>query len=271
MRVLPKVLLWGLLLLSSLGGVATLRQTVPDTPANLLEQTAEQQMGIETALYFVREWMDWQGDELPETRMARLKPYVTPDALARIAALQNDQKTKRQQVIAAEFISISVREDSRYTVHVRAIVLNPGRTVWQVDVPVWAQAGKGAVITGAPLLRPLTEPPTAPGSIADGAVVSSETRQRMQPAIESFLKAMCEGTDEKSLANYVMTGSKITPLAGRIQLVTVDKLDAIGDGPYTVMVTFTAEEMATGYRFAQAWKLIVTEENGKFFISQLSD
>ncbi|THF74365.1 conjugal transfer protein [Cohnella fermenti] len=271
MRVLSKILLWGLLLLSSLGAVATLRQSEPDMPSkNLLEQIAEQQMATETALYFVREWMDWQGDELPEARMARLRPYVTPEALARIAALQNELKTMRQKVMASEFMSLSPGGASQYTVRIRAIVLNPERVQWEADVPVWVQMKKGAVVTGLPLLRPVPETSTVPVSATGEAAVSADHRQRMQPAIESFLKAMCEGTDEKSLANYVTAEAEITPLAGRLRLVTLDKLEAVGQGPYMVTATFTAEEAATGYRFAQAWKLLVTEENGKFFISQLS-
>lgn len=269
-RVLPKLLLWAMLAVSCLGAVGTLLRTETDPAPGLLERTAERQMAIETAVGFAREWMQWDGEEPSEARLERLQPYANPEALARIAALQAEQKTKRQQVIAAEFVSLASGGGSRFNVRVRVIAENPERVNWEVEVPVWAQVSKGASVTGPPLLRPLREPPAVPPSGGGEAAAPAEVKQRMRPAIESFLKAMCEGTDAASLLNYVTAEAHLVPLAGRIRFLSLERLEATGSGPYTVTASFIAQDAATGFRWPQAWKLTVTEENGKFFVSGLS-
>jgi hypothetical protein len=265
----PKLLLWGMLLLSCLGAVGTLLRSETDPMPLLMQQAAEQQMAVETAVGFAREWMRWDGEELPEARLQRLKPYVNPDALARIAALQTEQKSSRQQVLASELISYASRGSQLHAVRVRVVTTNPERAVWEVEVPVWTQASRGAVIS-PPLIRPVQAPPVVSETGAAGAAASAETKQRMRPAIESFLKAMCEGKDAESLFNYVTAEAKLTPLAGRIRFASLEHLEAVGSGPYTVTVSFAAQDAATGFRLTQEWKLAVTEENGKFFVSGIS-
>lgn len=268
-RLLPKLLLWAMLIVSCLGAVSTLLRTEPDPTPVILKRTMEQQMAIHTALSFAREWMRWDGEELPEARIQRLKPYVNPDALVRVAALQSEQKTKRQEVIAAEFVSSSSNGGSRYAIRVRVIAANPERVVWEVDVPVWAQTGKGATVTAPPLIRSPQEPPAVPETASGEPAASADVKQRMRPAIESFLKAMCEGRDTESLFNYVTTGAKLKPLEGRLRFLTLERLEAAGVGPYKVTVTFSVQDAATGFRVTQVWKLAVTEENQKFFVGSV--
>ncbi|WP_144938193.1 conjugal transfer protein [Paenibacillus sp. 32O-W] len=268
-RLLPKLLLWVMLIVSSLGAISTLLRTEPDPAPAILKKTMEQQMAVHTALSFAREWMRWDGEELPEARMQRLKPYVNPDALARVAALQAEQKTKRQEVIAAEFVSSSASGGSHYAVLVRVIAANPERVVWEVEVPVWAQTGKGAVVAAQPLFRPPQEPPAVPDTGSGEPAASADVKQRMRPAIESFLKAMCEGKDADSLFNYVTTGANLKPLEGRIRFIALERLEVAGTGPYKVTVTFTAQDAATDFRVTQVWKLAVTEENRKFFVGSV--
>lgn len=227
-------------------------------------------MAIVAATGFAREWMRWDGSESQEMRMQRLKPYVDPDALSHIALLQPEQKTNRQDVIASELMSLTNKSGSRYTVRLRVIALNPERVVWEVEVPVWSVVGMGAVVTGPPLIRPLSEPTVVPTPESTEASASGEVKQRMRPVIESFLKAICEGKNAESLSNYVTTGVKLTPLDGRIQFQSLEQLDATGTDPYTVTVTFFAKDGATGFRLTQIWKLSVTEENGKFFVDGIS-
>lgn len=267
LRWFPKLLLWCMLTLSSLGAVSMLLRTETDPTPALLKRTTEQQMAIHTALNFAREWMRWYGEELPEARMQRLKPYVNPDALDRIAALQSEQKTKRQEVIASEFLSLSSSSGFRQTVRVRVIALNPDRVVWELDVPVWAQTGKGAAVTSPPLIRSSQEPPIVPEAGSGETTASGEVKQRMRPALESFLKAMCEGKDAESLFNYVTTGANLKPLGGRLRFLSLERLEASGTGPYKVAVTFSAQDAATGFRLTQVWRLTVTEENQKFFVA----
>ncbi|MEB3102856.1 conjugal transfer protein [Ferviditalea candida] len=268
--LLPRLLLWSMLTVSCLGAASTLLKTETDPSQAILKRSMEQQMAVQTAVSFAREWMRWDGEELPEARIQRLKPYVSPEALNRVAALQSEQKTNRQNVIASEFMSLASASGSRHTVRIRVIALNPERLVWEVDVPVWAESGKGAAVTAPPLIRPLSEAPvvTEPGNAETSA--SGEMKQRMRPVIESFLKAVCEGKDAESLSNYVTTGAKLTPLKGRIRFVAMERLDATGAGPYAVTVTFLAKDEAAGFRLTQIWKLTVTEENGKFFVSGIS-
>jgi hypothetical protein len=265
LRWFPKLILWSMLTLSCLGAVSTLLRTETDSTPAILKRTMEQQMAIHTAASFTREWMQWGGEELPEARMHRLKPYVNPDVLVRIATLQSEQKVKRQDVIASEFVSLSSKGGSRYAVRVRVIAANPDRVVWEVDVPVWAQAEKGAAVAAPPLIRPPQEPPAVPMT-ESGEAASADIKQRMRPAIESFLRAMCEGKDAESLFNYVTTGANMKPLEGRLRFVALERLEATGTGPYKVTVTFSAQDAATGFRFTQVWKLTVTEENQKFFV-----
>ncbi|MCY9668713.1 conjugal transfer protein [Paenibacillus alginolyticus] len=269
MRLLPKLLLWGMLMIACLGTVSSLVRPQTDSAPALTRGSLEQQMAIHTALGFAREWMDWNGEELLEARLKRLKPYVNPDVLALFTPLQAEQKTKRQEVIASEMVSFSSSGGSRYTVHVRVFVKNPDRATWEVDVPVWVQADKGAAVTAPPLFRPLRKPPAVPEQGNGEKATSAEVKQRMRPAIESFLKAICEGRDAESLFNYVTTGSHLIPLAGRLRFVSLDQLDATGVGPYAVTVTFSAKDEATGFRFTQVWKLTVTEENQKFFVGAI--
>ncbi|MFC0213821.1 conjugal transfer protein [Paenibacillus chartarius] len=269
MRWFPKLVLWSMLTLSCLGAVSTLLNTEADPAPILLKRTLEQQMAIQTAVSFAREWMRWDGEELPEARVQRLKPYVTPDALNRVSALQPEQKAKRQEIISSEFVALTSSSGSRYTVRIRVIAATPERVVWEADVPVWVQAGKGAAVTAPPLIRLPQEPPAVPETGSGESAASAEVKQRMRPAIESFLKAVCEGKDADSLFNYVATGSNVKPLEGRLRFIALDRLEATGTGPYQVAVTFSAQDAATGFRFTQMWKLTVTEENKKFFVGSV--
>lgn len=266
LRLLPKLLLWGMLTLACLGTISTLLRIETDPIPALLKRTMEQQMAIQTALGFSREWMHWDGKELPEARMQRIKPYVNPESLVRIAAILSDKNTNLQDVVAVELISLSSHGYQRYKIRVRVIALNPDRTLWEVDVPVWVQAGKGAAITDPPLIHPLQNPPAVPEPGNGEVEASSGVKQRIRPAIESFLKAMCEGKDAESLFNYVTTGSKLMPLKGRLQFLSLDRLEATGVGPYTITVTFSVKDEATGFRLTQVWRLAVAEENEKFFV-----
>lgn len=266
LRLAPKLLLWGMLVIACLGTVSSLLRTENELTPVVAKQALEQNMAIHTALGFTREWMYWDGEELTEARMKRLKPYVNTESLVRMATIQSEQKTNRQDVIAAEFVSLSSSGGSRQTVRVRVIALSPERVVWEVDVPVWVQAGKGAAIIAPPLIRKPQEPPAVPDEGNGETAASSDVKQRMRPAIESFLKAMCEGKDANSLFNYVTIDANLSPLEGRLRFLALERLEATGTGPYKVIVTLSVQDEASGFRLTQVWKLMVTEENQKFFV-----
>ncbi|MFC4306407.1 conjugal transfer protein [Cohnella boryungensis] len=270
MQWIPKLLLWMMLILSCLGTASSLIKPATDQSAIIHQATVEQQMAVSTVTSFVREWMTWSGEELPGDRLNRLKPYVNPTAMGRIGQLKAEQKTSRQNVFSVEFESLSIRRVHAYSVRVRVVVLNPARTIWEVEVPVTVQGGKQAAVTASPVIRPLQELAALAEPKLSESVVSSEVKQRMQPAIESFLKAMCEGKDTESLLNYISTGSKLEPLAGRIRFLSLDQLEATGIGPFTARATFTVQDAATGMSFLQSWELKVTEENQKFFVSAVA-
>ncbi len=269
LRWLPKLLLWGMLTLSCLGAVGTLLRTETDPAPDLLARTAEQQMAIETALGFTREWMHWDREELPEARMQRMKAYVQPDALARLAALQAGATGRSQQVEATEFLSVKNGGGPHFRVHVRVIVLIPERTIWEVAVPVWAQAARGAAVADPPTIQPLREPAVVPDRQVQNEAAPTATKERMRPVLESFLKAMCEGREASNLSNYVTAEARLTPLDGRLRFVSLERLEATGTGPYNVAVSFTAEDAATGFRWPQVWRLTITEENQKFFVASV--
>ncbi|MCD1261284.1 conjugal transfer protein [Paenibacillus athensensis] len=269
-RIIPKALIWGMLTLSTLGAISSWVKPEADRAVVAEQAALKQQMAVHTATNFAREWMTWSGEELPEDRLNRLKPYVNPSALARIGQIKTEQKSDQQKVVAAEFVSLSEQDAPKVAVRIRVIVLNPARTVWEVEVPVWVQLGKGAMVTAPPLMR-IAQEPFAVSEIkrTDPAVPGSE-KERMRPAVEGFLKVMCEGKDAESLLNYVRTDTKLTPLQGRIHFNSLDHLEASGSGPsYTASATFTVKDAATGISFAQVWQLAVTEENQKFFIGAI--
>ncbi|MBB6732774.1 conjugal transfer protein [Cohnella zeiphila] len=270
LRLLPKLLLWAMLTVSCIGAVGTLLRTGSEPAPARVERLTEQQMAIETAVGFAREWMHWDGQELAEARAKRLQPYVNPELLSSMAVLKTEKKTMRQQVVAAEFVSLAANNGSRYVVRVRVTAENPERITWVIEVPVWVQLSKGAAVTGLPVIRPGQDPPTVPPSESDGSKVSAEMKQRMRTAIESFLKVMLEGEKEEILSNYVTGDSHLIPLAGRLHFVSLDQLAAEGVGPFTASVSFTVKDTATGFQFAQRWKLSLVEENGKFFVRALS-
>lgn len=271
LRIIPKVLLWSMLVVSTLGAVSSVVHPQTDQTEAMNQATLKQQMAIHTAVNFTREWMTWSGEELPEDRLNRLKPYVNPTALARVGQIKAEQKTNQQKVVAAEFISSTVQDSHKVTVRVRVIVTNPARTVWEVEIPIWVQLGKGTSVTASPVIRPSQEPLTVPESNSTEPTASGSEKERMRPAIESFLKAMCEGKDAESLLNYVRTGFKLIPLQGRIHLISLDNLEASGIGPqYNVNVIFTVKDAATGMSFTQGWTLAVTEENQKFFVGAVT-
>ncbi|MBW4081284.1 conjugal transfer protein [Paenibacillus sp. S150] len=269
MRLLPKLLLWIMLTISCLGTIASFVQPEQDLSATWLQQSLQQQVAVETAAGFTREWMSWNGDELPEVRQVRLKPYVSPDKLAQVVPVQTEQKTNRQQVLSTELLSLS-GNGAHFTVRLRVIVANPSRVLWEAEVQVWMQTGQGAAVTAPPLLRLPQTPPAVPDSGTGGETVSSEVKQQMRPAIESFLKAMCESKEKSSLLNYVSASANLTPLSGRLHFLSLEQLEATGTGPYTVKVTFSVQEETTGFRVTQIWRLAVIEENGKYFVGGVS-
>lgn len=269
--MLPKLLLWIMLMVSTLGAISSLMKPETDQAAWINQAALKQQMAVHTATNFAREWMAWNGGELPEERLNRLKPYVNPAALSRVAAIQSGQKNSQQKVIAAEFVSLTVKDVHVYTVRIRVVVLNPERVIWEVEVPVWvhSESGNGGSVIGPPVIRPPKDPLVVHEPEATEMAASSDVKQRMKPAIESFLKAICEGKDAESLSNYISTGTTLLPLQGRIRMLSMDSFEVTGKGPYTAKVAFTVQDMATGFSFSQVWRLTVTEENQKFFVGSL--
>lgn len=265
-RWIPKGLLWILLILSSLGAVSSWVRPNTDQLAAFGKFALEQQMAISAATNFAREWMNWGGEESLEDRQVRLKPYVSQTVTNRVNPIKAEQKGSQQKVISAEFISLSSKGTHEFTVRIRVVVQNPARAVWEVEVPVWVQSGRGASVTAPPIIRPLQEAPIVPEISPTEAVASGDVKQRMKPFIESFLKAMCEGKNAESLFNYVSTGSKLTPLQGRIRMLSLDSFEVTGVGPYNAKVAFTAQDAATGFSFTQVWQLKVTEETQKYFV-----
>ena len=264
-RFFPKILLWMMLVLSSLGAVSF--WIMPDKENQMLygNQSVEQQMAISTAINFSREWMSWYGDESSEDRIQRLKPYVNNAILTRISQIKAAEKGNQQKVIASEFVALKQKGNHRYTVRVRVIALSPARTNWEIDVPVEAQIEKGATIMDSPVIRTQSVPPRFTDLAPQEPIASNEIKQRMRSTIENFTRAMCEGNDVESLANYVSTGSSFVPLQGRLKWVSLDGFEASGNGPYSVKIQFTVQDASTGFSFTQIWRLRVLEENQKFF------
>lgn len=262
---LIKGFLWFMLLLASLGAVATLLETETDPTPAILQQSISQQKAIHAALAFTREWMHWDVEEPQEERINRLRPYVSNEAMPILADLQGEEATLSQGVIATEFVSINT-EKASHTVRVRVIVRQPERAVWEVDVPVWVQGNQRASISGPPLIRLPEPPPTIVEADREEPTVSSSIRQRMVPAMERFLIAMLEETDADSLFNYVTAESRLVPFEDRVRFISLDHLEATGTGPYKVTVTFKAQDRATGFMWTQKWEMEVIEENQKFFV-----
>jgi hypothetical protein len=271
LRILPKIVLWILLLMSSLGAISFWRMPEPSSLNTDVNTMLEQQMAISAATNFAREWMSWNAEESPEDRLQRLEPYVDPSVVPRASQMKALEKGKKQQIVASEFLRLEQKNRPFYSVRVRVVGLNPERTVWEMDVSVWADRDKGTSVTAPPIIRPGSEPPThpLPADVDSEPSVSNEIKQRMKPIIESFLNAYCEGMERASLVNYVTTESSLTPLQGRIQLVTVDGMKVTGSGPYTVNVSFQVEDPITHMIIPQRWSLIVIEENQKFFVKSI--
>lgn len=270
-RILPKLLLWMMLMVSTLGAISSLMNPGTEQPTWIHQAILKQEMAVQTATNFAREWMEWNGEELPAERLNRLKLYVNPKVLSSVVSVKSEQKYSRQKVIAAEFVSLTTNDAQSYTVRVRVVVLAPERVVWTVDVPVWVhpKMKNGASVTGPPVIRLPQEPPVVPEGGASEANATSAVTLRMKPTIESFLRAFCESKDAESLSNYVSTGTTMLPLQGRIRMLNMDSIDVAGLGPFTAKVAFTVQDTATGFRFSQVWKLAVTEENQKFFVGSV--
>lgn len=268
-RMFPKLLLWILLLLSALGAVSSWLRPNTDPSTVNPKLALEQQMAQSTAMYFAREWMTWGGGETPEARQNRLKPYVNGTSLSILSQIKVTDKDKQQRVIAAEFISLANKGNHLYAVRIRVIAMNPARTTWEIQVPVAVQSDKGSLVMDVPVIRPLTIPPPLSVPIVQGIAASNELKQRMKPTIESFIQALCEGKDSESLVNYISTGASFVPLQGRLKVKAIDEFLVYGSGPYTVKVTFSVQDAATGFSFTQVWTLLVIEENQKFFVSAM--
>lgn len=268
-RIIPKLLLWILLILSALGTVSSWLKPNTDSSAADNKLSLEQQMAQSTATYFAREWMSWSGDESPEDRQNRLKLYVSGTGLNRMSQIKVTEKGNQQRVIAAEFISLTQKGSHLYSVRIRVIAANPARTTWEMNVPIAVQLGKGSSVVGSPVIRPVSNPPILSTPEVQEVAVSNEVKQRMRPTIESFVRAICEGKAAESLVNYVSTGASLLPLQGRMKVISIDELLVFGNGPYTVKVSFAVQDPTTGFSFTQAWILQVIEENQKFFVSSM--
>jgi hypothetical protein len=269
LRSVPKLIIWILLTCSASGAISSWLQpnAVSSNPDNKL--ALEQQMAQSTATYFAREWMTWSGDESPEDRLSRLKPYVSISALNRISQMKVMEKGSQQRVIAAEFISLTQTGGHLYSVRIRVIAVNPTRTTWEMNVLVAVQGNKGSSVVDSPVIRPVSDPPVLSSLVAQEPAASNEVKQRMRPTIESFVRAFYEGKDADSLVNYVSNGTIFIPLQGRLKVVSIDDFLVYGHGPYDVKVSFTVQDEATGFSFSQTWTLQVTEENQKFFVSSM--
>lgn len=268
-RLVPKIALWVMLTVSTLGAISLWTRPETGDSHQTEQMMLEQQMAISTASHFIREWMTWSGEETSEERGGRLKPYVNRSDVARFSSLQTAGKETKQTVLAVEFVSLQRQGSGRYAVRLRAVVFNPARNIWQVEVPVRVRPEQGAAVTDLPVLLPVREPPELPDEREAEPPAANEVKLRMRPTIEGFLKAMCAETMPGNLANYVDSDRTLIPLQGRIQWVSLDDMQVYGSGPYTVRAMFTVRDAATGTVFPQVWKLRVKEENQKFFVQSI--
>lgn len=266
-RVLPKIGIWVLLVVSSLGAVSQWTSPKSDETHLLESRWLTEQSAISAATHFAREWMTWDGGESAAERFDRLKPYVSPVDLARIGTLKIE-KASAQQVISAVFVSLSAIGTDRYAVRVRVIARSPKRTQWELEVPVAVNPGKGTVITDPPQIGSVTEAPTL-AAPTHGISAPKVVLEQMRPTVENFLKAMCTEQTAGNLSNYVEDVAAFQPLQGHVAFVSLDDFRATGTGPYRVNVAFTVRDAATGTLFPQEWKLRVAEQNQKYFVASM--
>jgi len=269
LRLVPRIMLWIMLTVSALGSISLWIRPEAEESQQAEQMMLEQQMAISTAANFIREWMTWSGEETSEERGGRLKPYVNRSDVARFSFLQPAGKETKQTVLAVEFVSLQRQGNGRYTVRLRAVVLNPARSIWYVEVPVGVRPEQGAAVMDLPVLLPVQEPPELPDEGQAEPHAASEVKLRMRPSIEGFLKAMCAEAVPGNLANYVDSDRTLIPLQGRVQWVSLDDMQVYGSGPYTVRAMFTVRDAATGTVFPQVWKLRVKEDNQKFFVQSI--
>lgn len=268
-RLVPKLLIWTLLIISSLGAVSEWTKPEMSDPRKIDGMIVEEQMAISAATNFAREWMAWSGEETPEDRSNRLKPYVSRSQLSRISPLQFASKGTSQKVDTVQFLSLRQIVAGQYAVRVRVTITNPERSAWELGIPVSVKLAKGSVITEPPAVRLSGEPPEWPLPAESEPPSSNTVKQAMKPTIEGFLKAMCEEKEAGNLVNYVGTGSVLVPLQGRVKFISLDDMQVNGTGPYIVKAGFTVQDGATGTKLPQVWKLRVTVENQKFFVQSI--
>ncbi|MFC4767166.1 conjugal transfer protein [Effusibacillus consociatus] len=270
MRWTLRILLWLMLVISSLGVIGNLLAppTPPTAPGMTVQQAARLQELGSFAAGFSQVWLTWDGKETMEQRKQRLRPYVAPAMLEEAARIQLPKQEQRQIVSDVQQMGMNQLDEAHWQVRVWAQLSTPAARMMELRVPVTWDAGGNPVIDGLPLLQNVI-PPEAGTPRAHGPAAEKGVRDAMRPALEAFFTAYFRAKESSELANFTAPSVSIRPLGGWLELKEIQTLDVYGSKPYEAVIRLAVEDKATGVIVPQIYTLQVTEDQGKYFIASL--
>ncbi|HEY0280963.1 MAG TPA: conjugal transfer protein [Solirubrobacterales bacterium] len=192
-----------------------------------------------------------------------LRPYLAPGA---VIGAGRPPSAEGAAVAQAEIVDSTFLSDGRVVVTV-SCELRDSRTLY-LTVPIVRQGPGEAAVLGAPSIVAMPAPvgadPESPRPVA-GAEADA-----IGELVAKFIPAYLSSETSKELAYLVTPEAEVVPLGGQLELVSVGKVDQLGDGEgprRDLLVAARVEDPVGGATYPVAYRLGAVRRGGRWYVS----
>jgi Conjugative transposon protein TcpC len=265
---LGRVVLWALVVVLLLNGVAALRRplgsvTAPSPQAPAAGTGFPVKAAEAFAVRFAHDYLTWDAGA-PGNHAEALAPYLADNVDKQLGWAGNGQQIA-VLVLPTQTVVLSDKT-ALVTVAAQVTGLNAPRWV-HLQVPVYADGQKHLVVTDVPALVPAPGKAAAPPEplvITDSAVAD-----QLRDPLVAFFKSYA-GRNPSELSYLLTPGTQIGTLNDTVAFENVQLVVPIGGNRREVVAKVRWGDRVTGSTFTQTYQLtVVQKEDGRWYIEGL--
>lgn len=261
-----RVVLWALVLVLLLNGVASLRRPVDPAPAPAPAPAAERfpvKAAEAFAVRFAHDYLTWDA-AAPTVHADTLAPYV-PEAVDQHVGWAGNGQQIAVLVLPTRTDVVS-DQTALVTVAAQVTGLNAPRWV-HLQVPVYTDGQDRFLVTDAPALVPPpgeAAPPPEPILATDAAVAD-----QLREPLTAFFKAYA-GSNPKELSYLLAPGAQVGTLHSTAKFEDLQLTVPDGEDRRDVVAKVRWGDPVTGSTFTQTYQVTVGQrEDGRWYIEKL--
>ncbi|MGH8886013.1 MAG: conjugal transfer protein [Egibacteraceae bacterium] len=264
---LGRVVLWALVVVLLLNGVAALRRplgpAVAPTQAPAAGAGFPVKAGEAFAVRFAHDYLTWDA-AAPGVHADALAPYVADNFDKQLGWASNGQQIA---VLVLPTRTVAISDNTALvTVAAQVTGLNAPRWV-HLQVPVYTDGREHFVVTDAPALVPPPGKAAAPPepSLATDTAVADQLRD----PLTAFFKGYA-GSNPSELSYVLAPGAQVGTLNGTVTFEDLQLTVPDGGNRRDVVAKVRWDDRVTSSTFTQTYQLtVVRREDGRWYIEGL--